>query len=363
MRFAKGHGTENDFVILPDPDGELDLTPGLVARLCDRRAGLGADGVLRAVPVSAALTDAGSGPVAGLGGPGPGAAPQGGAEWFMDYRNADGSPAEMCGNGIRVFGRYLVSHGLVAGPEFAVATRGGTRLVRVERDGKITVDMGSPLLLGAGHATLAGQRLDGLRVSVGNPHLACLVDTPLAEFDLSRPPVLDAGEFPDGANLELVRFAGSAHILVRVYERGSGVTRSCGTGAVAAAAAAAVAAAGLRDAAGLPDGTGPPPAAGPAGVAGSSADAAASRGDAAGSLTMLLPRPAMPRARPMLLPRGVLPRARRPMLLLRRPMPLQLPEPMRPLSCPRQASGSSTCPGAACESPWTAVPASCPGPR
>ena len=285
MRFAKGHGTENDFVILPDPDGELDLTPGLVARLCDRRAGLGADGVLRALPVSAALTDADCGPVAGLGGPGPGAAPQGGAEWFMDYWNADGSPAEMCGNGIRVFGRYLLSHGLVAGPEFAVATRGGTRLVRVERDGKITVDMGSPLLLGAGHATLAGQRLDGLRVSVGNPHLACLVDTPLAEFDLSRPPVLDAGEFPDGANLELVRFAGSAHILVRVYERGSGVTRSCGTGAVAAAAAAAVAAAGLRDAAGLPDGTGPPPAAGPAGVAGSSADAAASPADAAGSLT------------------------------------------------------------------------------
>ncbi len=131
------------------------------------------------------------------------AAPEAVAEWFMDYRNADGSPAEMCGNGVRVFGRYLLSHGLVAGPEFAVATRGGTRLVRAERDGEITVDMGPPRVLGAGHATLAGQPLDGLRVSVGNPHLACLVDKPLTGFDLSQPPQLDAGEFPDGANLEL----------------------------------------------------------------------------------------------------------------------------------------------------------------
>jgi diaminopimelate epimerase len=224
MRFAKGHGTQNDFVILPDPDGAVDLTPGLAARLCDRRAGLGADGVLRAVRVST------------------GAAGAGGAEWFMDYRNADGSLAEMCGNGIRVFGRYLLDHDLVAGPEFMVATRGGTRLVRAEPDGQITVDMGAPQVLGTGRATLAGQPLEGLRVSLGNPHLACLVDSPLAEFDLSQPPVVDEEQFPDGVNLELVSVVGGGHLLMRVYERGSGATRSCGTGAVAAAVAAGVAA-------------------------------------------------------------------------------------------------------------------------
>ena len=226
MRFAKGHGTENDFVILHDPDGAIDLTPGLAARLCDRRAGLGADGVLRAVRVSRDAAD----PAARTGGDG--------AEWFMDYRNADGTLAEMCGNGIRVFGRYLLDHDLVGGPEFAVATRGGTRLVRPEPDGEITVDMGVPQVLGTGRATLAGQPLEGLRVSLGNPHLACLVDSPLAELDLSQPPALDAEQFPDGVNLELVSVVGNGHILMRVYERGSGVTRSCGTGAVAAAVAA-----------------------------------------------------------------------------------------------------------------------------
>ena len=109
MRFGKGHGTENDFVILPDPDNRFDLRTSLVTRLCDRRAGLGADGVLRVVR-TAELPD------------GRGDAP----EWFMDYRNADGSLAEMCGNGVRVFARYLLEHGLASGPDFGVATRGGS---------------------------------------------------------------------------------------------------------------------------------------------------------------------------------------------------------------------------------------------
>ena len=230
MRFAKGHGTENDFVILPDPDDEIDLTAGLVARLCDRRAGLGADGVLRVVRAGG-----------------------GQAGWFMDYRNADGSLAEMCGNGIRVFGRYLIDHGLVRGPAFTVATRAGTRSLRVAKGdgegggGDITVDMGPPQVLGTGRGVLAGLAFDGLAVSLGNPHLACVVTEPLDGFDLSRPPRLDAGQFPDGANFELLRFVrgegeagGDAHIEMRVHERGSGATRSCGTGAVAAAVAAAL---------------------------------------------------------------------------------------------------------------------------
>ena len=231
--FAKGHGTENDFVILPDPHGEHELTPAAAARLCDRRAGVGADGVLRVVRTAALPGPVLTGPV--LTGPGD----TGPAEWFMDYRNADGSVAEMCGNGIRVFARYLLEHGLATGPSFAVATRSGIRQVRAEPDGQITVDMGPVTVLGPGRAVIGGVLRDGLRVSVGNPHLACLVDDALDKFDLAAPPGLDPADFPDGGNVELIRRTGPDAISLRVHERGSGETRSCGTGAVAAAAAAA----------------------------------------------------------------------------------------------------------------------------
>jgi diaminopimelate epimerase len=220
MRFAKGHGTGNDFLILPGPDDAMALSPDLVARLCDRRTGLGADGILRAVRVPAA----------------------GAAEWFMDYRNADGSIAEMCGNGIRVFARYLLDHGLAEGPELAVATRAGLRLVRAEPGGEFTVDMGAPAVGGHAAAVIGSGRYQGLAVSLGNPHLACVVDRPVAEFDLTAPPAVDHGRFPDGANVEVVRVLGDRHLEMRVHERGSGPTLSCGTGAVAAAVAAAAAA-------------------------------------------------------------------------------------------------------------------------
>src|SRR6201994_3652829 len=256
MRFAKGHGTENDFVILPDPDGELDLTPEFVRRLSDRRAGIGGDGVLRVVEVevlAAELTEGGPGgfrisgeDAGGLGAAAatalatPAAIAEGAdAQWFMDYWNADGSIAEMCGNGARVFARYLLDHGLAQGPEFAIETRGGTRQVRGEASGELTVDMGAPAVLGAGQASGGGMTCEGLRISVGNPHLACVVESPLADFDLSAPPSLDRELFPDGSNLELVRLNGERSAQMLVYERGSGPTRSCGTGAVATAVAAA----------------------------------------------------------------------------------------------------------------------------
>jgi diaminopimelate epimerase len=162
----------------------------------------------------------------------------------MDYRNADGSSAEMCGNGIRVFARYLLDHRLVRGPAFTVATRSGPRRVQVEPDGSITAEMGVPAILGPGRAVIGGMERAGLRISLGNPHLAVLVDGPLAGFDLSAPPLLDPAEFPDGANLEVALVTGDRHIEMRVHERGSGETRSCGTGAVAAVVAAAVASAG-----------------------------------------------------------------------------------------------------------------------
>ncbi len=231
MRFAKGHGTENDFVIVLDPDGDRELTPELAARLCDRRAGLGADGVLRAVRLAAAA-GARADDTGDDSGPEP-------AEWFMDYRNADGSVAEMCGNGIRVFARYLAEHNLVKRADFTVATRGGARRVWVGDDGNVTVDMGAVTVLGPGRAVVGGEAFDGLRITVGNPHLACLTDRPLAELELAGPPRLDPAQFPEGANVELVKAAGPGTVAMRVHERGSGETRSCGTGAVAAAVAAA----------------------------------------------------------------------------------------------------------------------------
>ena len=129
MRFLKGHGTENDFVLLPDADGALDLTPDLVRALCDRRAGLGGDGVLRVVR-SAHVPDADPS-----------------TEWFMDYRNADGSIAEMCGNGVRVYARYLVHAGLAEPGHLRLATRGGVKDVDVPPYGDVSVDMG-PAVVG-----------------------------------------------------------------------------------------------------------------------------------------------------------------------------------------------------------------------
>jgi diaminopimelate epimerase len=227
MRYAKGHGTGNDFVIVPDVDGRLDLSADLVRRLCDRRRGIGADGVLRVV-AAAAFAPAGR--------------ELGAADWFMDYRNADGSIAEMCGNGIRVFAKYLIGHGLAVAPDLAIATSAGVRQVRLEGGNVFSVEMGPVSTGEPSWVVIGGQRLAGLPVSVGNPHLVCVVADPVAGFDLSEPPAVDRAVFPEGVNVEIVRSTGSRAIEMRVYERGSAETLSCGTGAVAAAVAAAAAA-------------------------------------------------------------------------------------------------------------------------
>ncbi|WP_191275790.1 diaminopimelate epimerase [Nocardiopsis terrae] len=228
MRFAKGHGTENDFVILPDPEGELQLTKETVRLLCDRRAGIGGDGILRVVRTRALGETLA-----------PAARTAERPEWFMDYRNSDGSVAEMCGNGVRVFAHYLRHAGLVEGDRFEVGTRDGAKGVVVEADGDITVDMGRVEMQGTSSAKLARQAVHGSQISVGNPHLACEVQGPVADVDLSEPPELDAEAFPEGANVEVYTEVAPGVLEMRVYERGSGETRSCGTGIVAAAAAAA----------------------------------------------------------------------------------------------------------------------------
>ncbi|GAA1923410.1 diaminopimelate epimerase [Streptomyces sodiiphilus] len=229
VRFLKGHGTENDFVILPDADGILELPAAAVARLCDRRAGIGGDGLLRVVR-SAAHPEA--------------RAMAGEAEWFMDYRNSDGSVAEMCGNGVRVFARYLQRSGLAGDGVLPVATRAGVREVRVSGEGDLSVGMGSARLPdGPGESVTVrvGDRSWPARhVGMGNPHAVAFVDDLSDAGPLLAPPVVEpAAAYPQGANVEFVVDRGPGHVAMRVHERGSGETRSCGTGACAVMVAAA----------------------------------------------------------------------------------------------------------------------------
>ncbi|MBY6410990.1 diaminopimelate epimerase [Rhodococcus sp. BP-252] len=237
MHFAKGHGTQNDFVVLFDPDVKIELLRTRVAALCDRRRGIGADGVLR-VARAGALRDAGVLDRLPVG--------VGADDWFMDYRNGDGTIAEMCGNGVRVFAHYVRAHGLVDGDRFVVGSRAGARPVTVhkfdETNADVSVEMGDVQLLGASSTTLGGRTFDGIGIDVGNPHLACVDASAdvvsLRELDLSTPPDLDADFFRNGANVEIVTRLQFGRVDMRVFERGVGETRSCGTGTVAAAAAA-----------------------------------------------------------------------------------------------------------------------------
>ena len=207
MRFTKGHGTGNDFIIV---DASAELNPPLVAALCDRRFGIGGDGVLRVA--------------------------QRNGMYFMDYWNSDGSLAEMCGNGVRVFVRYLLEERLVSGTTIPVVTRAGVRTAIIGWEG-ITVDMGPPRRLGTSTTVLAGHTYEGMAISMGNPHLVCDVDS-VAELDLSLPPEFDKEFFPEGVNVSFSQRVSADHRLMRVYERGSGETMSCGTGACAVGYAA-----------------------------------------------------------------------------------------------------------------------------
>jgi len=249
--FTKGHGTENDFVLVADPDGSWDPSEDVVAAICDRRAGIGGDGLIRAVRSSAS-------PAA--------AAMAAQAEWFMDYRNSDGSLAEMCGNGVRVFAEFLLQNGFLPaeagdGRWVQVATRAGVKRLRREDDGQWTADMGAWKLTGGERALERGSDalvhiagLDGvarpaLSIDLGNPHtvVALAEEGELDAADLTSAPQVDPVP-PHGTNVELVvpltafditgdDVADVAEISMRVHERGSGETRSCGTGACAAALA------------------------------------------------------------------------------------------------------------------------------
>jgi diaminopimelate epimerase len=217
VRFVKGHGTENDFVLLPP--GEVDdLSADVVRALCDRRRGVGADGVLQVVPADGAEPD---------------------VRWFMDYRNADGSVAEMCGNGIRVFARFLVTEGLEEPGRLRIDTRDGVKDVDASVAGDISVGMGRAERLDGAKVAVGGNWYDAAGWSMGNPHLVVLEGPDLDSADLTSPPAIEpADSYRDGVNIEIVERGGPCHVRMRVHERGVGETRSCGTGACAAAVAA-----------------------------------------------------------------------------------------------------------------------------
>lgn len=247
MQYTLAHGTANDFVVLPDLDDAVELTASLAEALADRRRGLGGDGVIR------------------IGAPPP---DQRDAQVFMDHRNADGSHAEMCGNGVRVVAKHVVDHGLVSpDPDgvLRVATRAGTKAVRVaERapDGRVsavTVDMGPPEydparvpfvaddaqairhpveLHGEAAATAGSDHLDVGVVSMGNPHaIVPVADVQTAPVDVLGPAIEAHPRFPNGVNVGFVETIDAAHVKLRVFERGVGETAACGTGACAAVVA------------------------------------------------------------------------------------------------------------------------------
>ncbi|WP_223690898.1 diaminopimelate epimerase [Leifsonia poae] len=237
LHFTKGHGTGNDFVLFADPDGLIDLTPSQIAEICDRHFGIGADGIIRAVR-SKHLPEG----VEAL-------AEDDAAEWFMDYSNADGSVAEMCGNGIRVYVRFLIESGLVEladGDTLAIGTRSGVRDVQRNLTGfqvdlgRWTLDGGEPLV----RAKELPVARPGLGIDVGNPHVVVAVadEAELEAADLTYIPHLEPAP-ADGANVEFVVpheplvKDGVGRIRMRVHERGSGETLSCGTGTAAAALA------------------------------------------------------------------------------------------------------------------------------
>lgn len=233
MRFAKYQGVGNDFVMLADPDDRIELTPDAVRRLCDRRFGIGADGVIRVAP------------------------PRGDADLLMDYVNSDGSIGEMCGNGIRCLALFAREEGLTDRLRIDVETRAGTKVVEVLEDGRVRVDMGAPVFepneipvrwegRDALHAKieLTDDVVEVASMSMGNPHAVLFVDDPGIVPVSTVGPVIERHEaFPKGANVEFVRVVSPQRIEMRVWERGAGETLACGTGACAAAVVARV----LRD--------------------------------------------------------------------------------------------------------------------
>ena len=209
-----GHGTLNDFVLIFDPDDQLSITTAQTAAICSRTSGIGADGLIRITKRD--------------------------GKWFMDYRNADGSIAEMCGNGIRVMARYLVERGHQAEGIFAINTRDGIKHLRVPLSDDISVNMGKVSdEYEEVTASVEGKIWNGYNINVGNPHAVVFVEKMEDVGSRSEEPVVRPKEsYPEGVNVEFVEIMPGHEAKMRVHERGSGETKSCGTGTCAVALAA-----------------------------------------------------------------------------------------------------------------------------
>lgn len=209
-----GHGTQNDFLIVFDPNNEYSITSSQTAAICDRKSGIGSDGLIRIIKRN--------------------------EKWFMDHRNSDGSLAQMCGNGIRVMGRYLVERGHQREGIFGIDTRDGVKHMRVPMTGDITVNMGQVINEEVAiTAATNGQIWNGYNISVGNPHAVVFVDDLAQVGEMKDPPVVRPRDsYPEGVNVEFVQVLPNQELAMRVFERGSGETKSCGTGVCAVALAA-----------------------------------------------------------------------------------------------------------------------------
>lgn len=214
VTLAYGHGTENDFLLLLDETDRIQVSPESIARLCDRKTGIGADGFIRMIKRD------------GI--------------WFMDYRNSDGSLAEMCGNGIRVMARYLVDHQLQSAGLFPIDTRDGKKFLAVPETGEISVNMGKVEEIPDEIEIYQNGHIWSARhIEVGNPHAVAFVDSLADVGSLATAPQVEPEDaFPEGANIEFVEVINDGEVRMRVHERGSGETRSCGTGVCAVALAA-----------------------------------------------------------------------------------------------------------------------------
>jgi len=209
-----GHGTENDFVLIFDPENKIEVSADQVRAICNRKTGIGSDGLIRICKEN--------------------------EKWFMDYRNNDGSIAEMCGNGIRVMAKYLTERGHQKAGIFPIDTRDGMKFLSVPETGDITVNMGQIReVIGEISATTNGHTWSGYNIDMGNPHAVVFVESISQVGDLAQPPIVEpADEYPDGVNVEFVEFLENGELKMRVHERGVGETKSCGTGTCAVALAA-----------------------------------------------------------------------------------------------------------------------------
>ena len=209
-----GHGTENDFVLIFDPENKVEVSADQVRAICNRKTGIGSDGFIRIGKEN--------------------------SKWFMDYRNNDGSIAEMCGNGIRVMAKYLIELGHQKAGIFPIDTRDGVKFLSAPDAGDITVNMGQiHKVFGEISATTNGHSWSGYNIDMGNPHAVVFVESISQVGDLAQPPIVEpADEYPDGVNVEFVEFLENGELKMRVHERGVGETRSCGTGTCAVALAA-----------------------------------------------------------------------------------------------------------------------------